>query len=105
METKEAVLPGWARALSYAAPLAGGAALGATLPAVLRQKEPEFSSEEQREFTRHGIDPKTLGFYKTLGGLMRGLRMQRQFMEMAMQGRPEALEAGGAPGNPLEQYA
>lgn len=104
-EIKEA-MPGWARVLSYALPLAGGAGLGAALPSLLKSRQrPDFSEEERREFARHGIDPKALNFYQTLGNLMRGMRMQQQFREMALGGGTLAppLREEQAPG--LAQFA
>lgn len=82
--------------------LAGAGAAGYGIPKLYNkfaggQKPDTFDEEEKRLFARHGIDPKALGFYKTLGNLMRGMKMQNQFMEMAMQGRPERL-----PGQPLD---
>lgn len=106
-EIKEA-MPGWGKVLSYALPTAAGVGAGAALPGLLRKQKPNFSEEEKREFARHGIDPGALGFYRTLGNLMRGMKMQRQFMELAMQGRPSELpvETRGVGGmNQLGQYA
>lgn len=104
-EIKEAAMPGWGKVLSYALPAAGGIGLGAALPHLVgKKKQPDFSEEEKREFTRHGIDPKALNFYQTLGNLMRGLRMQQQFREMALAGGtltpPPAQQGGG-----LSQFA
>jgi len=105
-EIKEAAMPGWGKVLSYALPAAGGIGLGAALPKLLGggKKTPSFSEEEKREFTRHGIDPNALNFYQTLGNLMRGLRMQQQFREMALAGGtltpPPAQQGAG-----LSQFA
>jgi hypothetical protein len=103
-------LGGLGKALSYGLPIAGGLAAGAALPKLFAKKpdEPTFDEGEKRLFARHGIDPKALGFYKTLGNLMRGMKMQRQFMEMAIGGQPP--EMPGAPIGPdprkrMSQYA
>ena len=99
-------MPGWGRVLSYALPAAGGAGLGAALPSLLGKKAaPKFSEEEKREFARHGIDPTALNFYQTLGNLMRGMRSQQQFMNMALRGgtlKPPPEEPAD---DGLEQYA
>ena len=95
--------------------LAGGAGVGAGLagshyiPKLFeKEKAPTFSEEEKRMFARHGIDPKALGFYQTLGNLMRGMKMQRQFMEMALGGNALALpgaEPRPDPRSRMSQYA
>ena len=106
---EKVALGGLGKALQYGLPAAGGALAATQLPKLFAKKPdaPTFSEEEKRLFARHGIDPKALNFYKTLGNLMRGMRMQNQFMEMAMQGSPMTLgEDQQPPQQPrLSQYA
>ena len=104
-EIKEA-MPGWGKVLSYALPAAGGVGLGAALPSLLgKKKTSKFSEEEKREFARHGIDPKALNFYQTLGNLMRGMRMQQNFMSMATRGGTMAPPPKEPEGAGLDQFA
>jgi hypothetical protein len=103
-QIKEA-MPGWGKVLSYALPAAGGVGLGAALPSLLKKKTPTFSEEEKQQFARHGIDPKSLGFYRTLGNLMKGMRMQQQFLDMALKGGTVAPPPAESENAGLEQYA
>jgi hypothetical protein len=86
-------LAGIGKVLKYALPAAaGGIAAGYGAPkaysALTAKKPDKFSESEKRMFARHGIDPNALNFYQTMGNLVRGMKMQRQFMEMAMGGKP-----------------
>lgn len=103
---KEA-MPGWGKVLAHALPVAGGVGLGAALPSLMDKKKPEpkFNEEEKREFARHGIDPKALNFYQTLGNLMRGMRMQQNFMQTATRGGTMAPPPEEPENTGLDQYA
>jgi hypothetical protein len=66
-------------------------------------EEPTWSSDEQRQMARLGINPSRLKFMTTLGNLMASQRMQQQMMQRALRGI--AGDSGGGEVSPaLDQY-